>query len=99
MPVPVSLDLERSTDALANKVCYTCCKIFLLINFNNRKEIAMANCSEMKEGEIFVCEKCGLELRVHKTCRCGGADGTDKCSVPLQCCGQEMVKTVKATIL
>jgi hypothetical protein len=56
-PVQTSLDLERSTDALANRVCYTCCKIIPLINFNNLKEIAMANCSEMKEGEIFVCEK------------------------------------------
>lgn len=59
----------------------------------------MANCSEMKEGDIFVCEKCGLELRVNKTCKCGGADGTDKHSVPLQCCGQEMVKKIKATVL
>lgn len=58
----------------------------------------MANCSEMKEGEIYVCEKCGLELRVHKTCKCGAA-GTDKCSVPLQCCGQAMVKKTKATVL
>lgn len=73
--------------------------MFLLVNFNDIREIAMANCNEMKEGEIFVCEKCGLELRVHKTCKCGGADGTVQCSVPLQCCGQEMVKAVKASIL
>ena len=73
--------------------------MYLLININKREEMVMANCNEMKEGEIFVCEKCGLELRVHKTCTCGGADGTYKCSVPLQCCGQEMVKKVKATLL
>jgi len=59
----------------------------------------MANCSEMREGDVFVCEKCGLELRVNKTCKCGGADGTNKHSVPLQCCAQEMVKKIKATIL
>ena len=59
----------------------------------------MANCREMKVGDVFVCEKCGLELRVNKTCKCGGADGTNKHSVPLQCCAQEMVKKIKATVL
>ncbi len=59
----------------------------------------MANCREMKVGDVFVCEKCGLELRVNKTCKCGGADGKDKHSIPLQCCSQEMVKKISGTVL
>ncbi|MBM9514405.1 hypothetical protein [Desulfogranum marinum] len=52
----------------------------------------MANCCDMKEGDVFVCEKCGLELSVKKPCTCD-ADAPDKCcTVPLQCCGQEMTK-------
>jgi hypothetical protein len=51
----------------------------------------MANCYDMKEGDLFFCEKCELELKVVKTCRCtqGFADA---CSVPLMCCGKEMTK-------
>ena len=51
----------------------------------------MANCAEMKKGDLFVCEVCGLELQVFKTCRCS-AGVEVSCSVPLQCCGQDMVK-------
>lgn len=51
----------------------------------------MANCSEMKEGDLYVCKTCGLELKVSKACSCGSASG-HACSVPLQCCGQDMVK-------
>jgi len=51
----------------------------------------MANCSEMKEGDLYICKTCGLELKVSKACSCGSASG-HACSVPLQCCGQDMVK-------
>ena len=51
----------------------------------------MANCSEMKTGDIYVCHSCGLELQVKKTCSCG-SEGEEACSVPLQCCGKEMFK-------
>ncbi len=51
----------------------------------------MANCAEMKEGDIFLCKECGLELKVSKPCACqAGAEVS--CSVPLRCCGQDMVK-------
>ncbi len=51
----------------------------------------MANCSEMKAGDVFVCPTCGLELQVKTTCSCEpGKQGS--CSVPLQCCGREMIK-------
>jgi hypothetical protein len=77
---------------------YTHRKNFSILNLNNEKEIKMANCSEMKEGEVFICEKCGLELRVVTPCSCD-INGTGKCTVPLQCCGQEMIKKTKATVL
>ncbi|MCG8685582.1 MAG: hypothetical protein MI892_11955 [Desulfobacterales bacterium] len=49
----------------------------------------MANCCDMKEGDVFYCDACGLELEVKKTCTCKpGADGC--CTVPLSCCGKEM---------
>jgi hypothetical protein len=50
----------------------------------------MAICHEMKPGDVYFCEKCGLELKVEKTCGC--EPGKDACSVPLQCCGQDMTK-------
>ena len=50
----------------------------------------MAICHEMKEGDVFFCELCGLELKVEKSCSCG--TGEDACTVPLQCCGQDMTK-------
>ncbi len=55
------------------------------------EEMIMANCSEMKTGDVYACQLCGLELEVVKTCSCepGGEGG---CTVPLQCCGQEMTK-------
>jgi hypothetical protein len=51
----------------------------------------MANCCDMKEGDLFVCEVCGLELRVAKTCTCKPGE-EEACSVPLSCCGKPMVK-------
>ncbi|MBN1849698.1 MAG: hypothetical protein JW932_14065 [Deltaproteobacteria bacterium] len=51
----------------------------------------MANCVDMKEGDRFVCENCGLELQVVKTCSCIAGEEV-VCSVPLQCCGKDMVK-------
>lgn len=58
----------------------------------------MANCHEMKNGEIYVCKDCGLELKVVKECRDAGKpaeacechhDGT---SCVLTCCGESLVK-------
>ena len=50
----------------------------------------MANCCDMKEGDLYYCDTCGLELEVKKTCTCK-AGLEDACSVPLSCCGKEMV--------
>jgi hypothetical protein len=56
-----------------------------------KRRCIMANCAEMKPGDRFVCESCGLELQVTKACSCGaGEEGG--CTVPLQCCGKDMTK-------
>jgi hypothetical protein len=51
----------------------------------------MANCADMRKGDVYVCKNCGLELQVSKTCSCGTGSGA-ACSVPLRCCGNDMVK-------
>ena len=51
----------------------------------------MANCCDMKEGDIFYCKICGLELSVKKACTCKEGE-EDSCTVPLKCCNQEMTK-------
>jgi hypothetical protein len=58
-------------------------------NFQERRSV-MANCVEMKKGDLFVCKSCGLELQVSKACTCGA--GSASCTVPLQCCGKDMIK-------
>lgn len=58
----------------------------------------MANCHEMKKGEIYGCEDCGLELQVVNECRsagkpaseCGCQDDGSECVIT--CCGRELVK-------
>lgn len=49
----------------------------------------MANCGDMKEGDLYHCDACGLELMVKKACTCS-TGSEDACSVPLKCCGKEM---------
>lgn len=51
----------------------------------------MVNCCDMKEGDLYVCAVCGLELSVKKACTCE-PDSSDKCDCSLHCCGQEMSK-------
>jgi hypothetical protein len=49
----------------------------------------MANCGEMKKGDVFVCKTCGLELQVTKPCTCQSSS-EKACTVPLECCNKEM---------
>lgn len=55
----------------------------------------MATCHEMKEGEIYTCDTCGIELQVVKQC---GSEGKVECSIPEEqdchftCCGEELKK-------
>ena len=51
----------------------------------------MANCCDMKEGDLYHCDACELELEVKKACTCS-TGSEDACSVPLMCCGKEMKK-------
>ena len=47
----------------------------------------MSECHEMKNGEIYVCEDCGLELQVVKTC---AETNACSCSEPITCCGKPL---------
>jgi hypothetical protein len=52
----------------------------------------MAHCHEMRVGQVYVCEDCGLELRVVKECHDVG-EPTDKCACDpegFQCCGKPL---------
>lgn len=40
-----------------------------------------------KNGDVFRCEKCGMELRITKECGC-----KDPGHVHLECCGQSLSK-------
>lgn len=58
----------------------------------------MPNCHEMKRGEIYVCEDCGLGLQVVKECKhawvpaekCGCHPTAGPCT--FNCCGKDLVK-------
>ena len=44
-------------------------------------------CSQMKLGQVYTCEDCGLELKVVKECDCT----EDSCSCDdASCCGDEL---------
>ena len=48
------------------------------------------NCSELKEGQVIVCEECGFELKVTKECR-DDTCTTDVCNIgEMMCCGEPM---------
>jgi hypothetical protein len=49
----------------------------------------MVNCAEMKIGEVYVCDGCGLELKVVKECSCEEEDQGCGCP-PLVCCGKPL---------
>jgi hypothetical protein len=53
----------------------------------------MAHCHEMKAGQIFVCEDCGLELTVTKECTECSEEGEECCSGDciFSCCGSDLV--------
>jgi hypothetical protein len=53
----------------------------------------MASCHEMKLGQVYVCEECGLELKVIKECEeCGTEEsGCTIADCTFKCCGEEMM--------
>lgn len=54
----------------------------------------MANCHEMKVGDIYTCEKCGIELQVLKECKEAGmpADDCECAPCTFSCCGEDLKK-------
>jgi len=46
----------------------------------------MATCSEMKVGEVYVCEHCNLEIQVRGSCSDSEAVAC-ACAEALSCCG------------
>ena len=59
----------------------------------DKGEIEMPSCHDMKLGEVYVCEGCGLELQVIKECDECGEDAAECSCVEhcsFECCGEEM---------
>jgi len=53
----------------------------------------MPTCHEMKKGQIYVCEECGLKLQVIEECDECGTDAQECSCVEhcdFSCCGEEM---------
>jgi len=52
----------------------------------------MARCDEMREGERYVCEQCGLEIEVVEECsHLVGDEAEEVCRVEdFICCGEPM---------
>jgi hypothetical protein len=52
----------------------------------------MANCYEMKEGQVYECRECGLELKVIRECiECGPFTDCLACEpCSFHCCDEEM---------
>jgi len=50
----------------------------------------MAACSEMKAGEVYVCEECNLEIQVIRSC-VASEKGACACAESLTCCGGPLV--------
>ncbi|AGF97984.1 MULTISPECIES: hypothetical protein [Methanosarcina] len=46
------------------------------------------NCTNLKQGQILVCEKCGLELEVVN--QCGDGHCSMGCKGDIDCCGEPM---------
>lgn len=46
----------------------------------------MATCSEMKVGEVYVCEHCNLKIQVVGSCS-DSEGGSCACAESLSCCG------------
>jgi len=49
----------------------------------------MPNCADMKVGDVYKCDFCGLEIEVKQECTCSEDDC--RCN-ELECCGSAMSK-------
>jgi hypothetical protein len=52
----------------------------------------MSCCLDFKEGQIWVCETCGLEIKVVKKCDCAETSNTKVCepNLCLTCCDKPL---------
>jgi hypothetical protein len=48
------------------------------------------SCHELKKGDVLVCEECGLEMKVTKSCHCGDEEGGACTEGGFTCCGGPM---------
>ena len=46
------------------------------------------HCHDMKKGLVYMCESCGLEIKVVKECT--DCCGDDVCGCNFSCCGKEL---------
>lgn len=46
------------------------------------------SCHDMKKGQVYKCEDCGLEIKIMNTCKECCEDGSCGCS--FQCCGKDL---------
>lgn len=60
-----------------------------LCYYNSWWRCAMANCANMKVGDVYKCDFCGLEIEVKQECTCNDEDC--RCN-ELECCGSAMSK-------
>jgi len=63
--------------------------IFYILNLI--EVILMTTCHEMKEGETYECEDCGLEIKVIHGCECCSTEDDSECC-RLECCGKPLKK-------
>lgn len=57
------------------------------------KEQIMAHCTQMKKDDVYVCETCGLQVKVVQECGCADpSSGGSPCPPDsvLSCCGKEL---------
>ena len=56
------------------------------------KEDAVARCDEMREGDVYCCEHCGLEIEVVGECSHEeGEEAEEVCRIEeFVCCGEPM---------
>jgi hypothetical protein len=52
----------------------------------------MSCCLDFKEGQIWACETCGLEIKVVKKCDCAETSNTKVCepNLCLTCCDKPL---------
>jgi len=55
-------------------------------------ESLMTNCHEMRTGQVYTCEECGVELQILKPCKESAtpAENCDCAPCAFSCCGKDL---------